>query len=174
MRPASPTKYWVYFHPVTVATRRCVRRYDGTDTVKQRPARPGQYRGGYRRGERDSARYRVGHLSLPVGAGIPPEADTYTVIMRNDNGETLLVNKWTAPNDPALPSGSASDSNGDGIPDWCNKGKFSNVGIYEQRYRRCTEHSERTGSCWNAVPDTRRVCSSASGNLSVLEDSLVS
>lgn len=72
MRPASPTKYWVYSHPVTVATRRCVRRYDGTDTVEQRPARPGQYRGGYRRGERDSARYRVGHLSLPVGAGIPP------------------------------------------------------------------------------------------------------
>ena len=47
------------------------------------------------------------------------EGDTYTIIVRNDDGETLLVNKWTAPNDPDLPSGSASDSNGDGIPDWC-------------------------------------------------------
>lgn len=44
---------------------------------------------------------------------------TYYVILRNDDGETLIFNEWTVPWDPELPAGSASDTDGDGIPDWC-------------------------------------------------------
>lgn len=47
------------------------------------------------------------------------EGDTYWIILENDDGETLMVNEWTAPAPPDLPSGSPSDSDGDGIPDWC-------------------------------------------------------
>lgn len=47
------------------------------------------------------------------------EGDTYWVILQDDEGRTLSVNKWTAPRPPDLPPTSASDSDGDGIPDWC-------------------------------------------------------
>lgn len=47
------------------------------------------------------------------------EGDTYTVVLRGDDGTNDIVTEWTAPTDPDLPSGSPSDSNGDGIPDWC-------------------------------------------------------
>jgi flagellin-like protein len=47
------------------------------------------------------------------------EGDSYFVILRNDDGETVIFNEWTAPRDPDLPAGSPSDSDGDGIPDWC-------------------------------------------------------
>jgi flagellin-like protein len=45
--------------------------------------------------------------------------DSYSVILRSDEGRRLIVNRWTAPTDPSLPSGSPSDTDGDGIPDWC-------------------------------------------------------
>ena len=47
------------------------------------------------------------------------EGDTYRVILENDEGETLVVQEWSAPAPPDLPAGSPSDSDGDGIPDWC-------------------------------------------------------
>ncbi|WP_254841100.1 type IV pilin [Natronomonas marina] len=47
------------------------------------------------------------------------EGDTYWIILKNDEGETLMVNEWTAPTDPDLPPGSDSDDDGDGIPNWC-------------------------------------------------------
>ncbi|MFB6210997.1 MAG: type IV pilin N-terminal domain-containing protein [Halobacteriales archaeon] len=47
------------------------------------------------------------------------EGQTYWIIFRNEDGKTLLVNKWSAPSDPDLPPGAASDSDNDGIPDWC-------------------------------------------------------
>ena len=45
--------------------------------------------------------------------------DSYRITVENDEGERLLVQKWSAPTDPDLPAGSPSDSDGDGIPDWC-------------------------------------------------------
>ena len=47
------------------------------------------------------------------------EGDTYRIILTNDDGDTLKLSTWEAPSDPALPAGSPSDSDGDGIPDWC-------------------------------------------------------
>ncbi|MCU4802299.1 type IV pilin [Halobacteria archaeon HArc-gm2] len=47
------------------------------------------------------------------------EGQTYWVILQDDEGNDLVVNEWTAPAAPALPPGSPSDSDGDGIPDWC-------------------------------------------------------
>jgi flagellin-like protein len=44
---------------------------------------------------------------------------TYWVVLQDDDGEALVVNSWEAPTDPQLPASSSSDSNGDGIPDWC-------------------------------------------------------
>lgn len=46
------------------------------------------------------------------------QGDTYRVVLRRDDGTTKSVYEWTAPTDPNIPAGS-SDSNGDGIPDWC-------------------------------------------------------
>lgn len=46
--------------------------------------------------------------------------DTYKIIYKNDDGNTLLVYDWVAPTDPSLPSSAKTDSNDDGIPDWCN------------------------------------------------------
>jgi flagellin-like protein len=43
----------------------------------------------------------------------------YRVIVRNDEGETLLVDEYEVPAPPDLPAGSPSDGDGDGIPDWC-------------------------------------------------------
>jgi flagellin-like protein len=45
--------------------------------------------------------------------------DTYRIILKNDQGRTLIVNEWTAPSDPQLPASSPHDSDNDGIPDWC-------------------------------------------------------
>jgi flagellin-like protein len=45
--------------------------------------------------------------------------DTYTIILQDDQGRALIVNEWEAPRDPNLTPGSSSDSDGDGIPDWC-------------------------------------------------------
>jgi flagellin-like protein len=47
------------------------------------------------------------------------EGDSYFVVLRNDDGETVIFNEWTATRDPDLPAGSSSDPDGDGIPDWC-------------------------------------------------------
>jgi len=47
------------------------------------------------------------------------EGQSYFVILRNDDGETVIFNEWTAPRGPELPAGSPSDSDGDGVPDWC-------------------------------------------------------
>lgn len=47
------------------------------------------------------------------------EGQTYWIILQDDAGETLVVNRWTAPEPPELPPGSASDADGDGVPDWC-------------------------------------------------------
>lgn len=44
---------------------------------------------------------------------------TYTIVYQPGDGSTSVVEKWTAPRDPDLPSGSPSDADGDGIPDWC-------------------------------------------------------
>ena len=44
---------------------------------------------------------------------------TYRVVYVADDGGTRSVNEWTVPEPPALPPGSSSDSDGDGIPDWC-------------------------------------------------------
>jgi len=43
----------------------------------------------------------------------------YVVVLEDDDGNSLIVNEWEAPSDPDLPPGSPSDSDGDGIPDWC-------------------------------------------------------
>jgi len=47
------------------------------------------------------------------------QGDGYWIIWKNDNGDELVVSKWTAPSDPNLPSGSSFDDDGDGIPNWC-------------------------------------------------------
>jgi len=47
------------------------------------------------------------------------QGDSYWIIWQNDDGDDLVVNKWTAPSDPNLPPGSSFDDDGDGIPDWC-------------------------------------------------------
>lgn len=47
------------------------------------------------------------------------EGDSYVVTVETDEGETLLVNRWTAPIDPTPPAGSPADSDGDGVVDWC-------------------------------------------------------
>lgn len=47
------------------------------------------------------------------------EGDTYRVVLRRDDGATDTVTEWTAPRNPDLPAGSSSDTDGDGIPDWC-------------------------------------------------------
>jgi flagellin-like protein len=47
------------------------------------------------------------------------EGQTYRVVIERDDGTTAVVEEWTVPGPPALPAGSASDSDGDGIPDWC-------------------------------------------------------
>lgn len=39
--------------------------------------------------------------------------DTYYVILQNDDGENLIVNTWSAPTDPDVPT------TADGIPSWC-------------------------------------------------------
>jgi flagellin-like protein len=44
---------------------------------------------------------------------------TYWIIIQGEEDETLLVTEWTVPAPPDLPSGSPSDSDNDGIPDWC-------------------------------------------------------
>jgi len=44
--------------------------------------------------------------------------DTYRIVLKSDDGETLIVNEWEAPTDPQLPSGHPSNR-GDGIPTWC-------------------------------------------------------
>ncbi|MFC5368495.1 type IV pilin [Salinirubrum litoreum] len=44
---------------------------------------------------------------------------TYWIIWEDDDGDALTVQKWTVPRDPRLPPGSPSDSDGDGIPNWC-------------------------------------------------------
>lgn len=44
---------------------------------------------------------------------------TYVVVLEDDDGHSLIVNEWEVPSDPDLPPGSSSDSDGDGIPDWC-------------------------------------------------------
>jgi hypothetical protein len=41
------------------------------------------------------------------------------VVLEDDDGASLIVNEWEVPSDPDLPAGSPSDSDGDGIPDWC-------------------------------------------------------
>jgi flagellin-like protein len=46
------------------------------------------------------------------------EGDTYWVIVTNDDGDTLVVNRWEAPAPPDVPPG-PHDTDGDGIPDWC-------------------------------------------------------
>jgi flagellin-like protein len=45
--------------------------------------------------------------------------DTYTIILQDEKGQTLIVNQWTAQSDPSLPEASPSDDDGDGIPNWC-------------------------------------------------------
>lgn len=47
------------------------------------------------------------------------QGDSYWIIWEDDDGDALVVNKWTAPSDPNLPSGSSFDDDGDGIPNWC-------------------------------------------------------
>lgn len=47
------------------------------------------------------------------------EGDSYRVVLRRDDGTSHTVTEWTAPRDPNLPSGSSSDNDGDGIPNWC-------------------------------------------------------
>jgi flagellin-like protein len=44
--------------------------------------------------------------------------DTYRVTVQN-GGTSSTATEWTAPQDPDLPSGSPSDDDGDGIPNWC-------------------------------------------------------
>jgi FlaG/FlaF family flagellin (archaellin) len=44
---------------------------------------------------------------------------TYWVVWEDDDGSTVAVQEWTVPRDPALPAGSPSDDDGDGIPNWC-------------------------------------------------------
>jgi len=41
------------------------------------------------------------------------KGDTYWVILQDDEGRTLSVNKWVAPSPPDVPS------EPDGVPDWC-------------------------------------------------------
>jgi hypothetical protein len=45
--------------------------------------------------------------------------DSYTVIVKNDEGERVILNEWEASTDPQLPPDASSDTDGDGIPDWC-------------------------------------------------------
>jgi flagellin-like protein len=47
------------------------------------------------------------------------KGDSYWIIWEADDGDELVVNKWTAPSDPNLPPSSSSDDDGDGIPNWC-------------------------------------------------------
>jgi flagellin-like protein len=44
---------------------------------------------------------------------------SYVIVLEDDEGDSLLVTEWEVPTDPDLPEGSPSDSDGDGIPDWC-------------------------------------------------------
>jgi hypothetical protein len=60
-----------------------------------------------------------GFASDSVLDPICEEGQRYFVIVQNDEGESLMINEWTVPSDPNLPAGSSSDTNGDGIPDWC-------------------------------------------------------
>jgi hypothetical protein len=45
--------------------------------------------------------------------------DTYYIVVVDEEGDSLMINEWSAPSPPDLPPGSPSDSDGDGIPDWC-------------------------------------------------------
>ncbi|MEF8775175.1 MAG: type IV pilin N-terminal domain-containing protein [Haloarculaceae archaeon] len=47
------------------------------------------------------------------------EGQAYTVVYQPGDGSTSTLEEWTVPRDPELPSGSPSDTDGDGIPDWC-------------------------------------------------------
>lgn len=47
------------------------------------------------------------------------KGDTYRIVLQNDDGDDLAIQEWSAPSPPDLPPGSPSDSDGDGIPDWC-------------------------------------------------------
>jgi flagellin-like protein len=44
---------------------------------------------------------------------------TYYIVVQSDDGKTQSVTTWEVPSDPDLPAGSPSDSDGDGVPDWC-------------------------------------------------------
>jgi uncharacterized protein YdeI (BOF family) len=55
-----------------------------------------------------------GALDPICGAG-----QTYVVVLEDDDGHSLIVNEWEVPTDPDLTTGPPSDSDGDGIPDWC-------------------------------------------------------
>lgn len=43
----------------------------------------------------------------------------YQIILTDDDGDALVISEWEAPRDPDLPAGSSSDTDGDGIPNWC-------------------------------------------------------
>jgi flagellin-like protein len=46
------------------------------------------------------------------------EGQTYSVIVQNDDGTTLILTEWTAPVPPDIPPGPPHNS-GDGTPTWC-------------------------------------------------------
>jgi hypothetical protein len=51
------------------------------------------------------------------------KGDTYWVVLKDDDGDNVVVNEWSAPEGPDVPhrdeDGDVIDSNHNGIPDWC-------------------------------------------------------
>lgn len=47
------------------------------------------------------------------------EGRTYWVILQNEDGDSLVVNKWTASTPPRIPTSSPLDSNDNHVPDHC-------------------------------------------------------
>ncbi|MFW6436404.1 MAG: type IV pilin [Halococcoides sp.] len=60
-----------------------------------------------------------GYMSDGVLDPICSKGDTYWIIVTDEDGETVSIDRWEVPSDPQVPPGSSIDGDGDGIPDYC-------------------------------------------------------